>query len=486
MITTGATPASNYTVTNVLTDAAGSNCTSVKTFLLTVANQSNTTVSPTSATNILTACTNIGVTLIADGANNYSWSPSDGLSSTSGFSVIARPLATTTYTVMGSNSCSSKSATVSVTVSPLPTTTSFPTAAWNIFGFNSNTVGTNYQGFYTENGFGATGLNFDTRTRWASKDVPSNANASNGLIWQGCAKNTTGTSLSFVRTGFACGMYQLDVPAHADDFILFINGMKVAQHVGCCDVHTNLWTGVLTSNSTVEWQLIRNSAESYLQVTFTLLTQPASQTTWAGGVSNDWFNAANWCGAIPTASIDVLIPAAGPQNMPVINASGAAAKNVTINSAIPSGAFTNAVPAANLTTNAFNLDISGNWSNNGTFTPNAGTVSFVGSGSGNTISSSSSETFRNIIINKPNGITFSAGTHQVSGSLTLTSGVVAQNSTLTILHGGSVFGASNSSYVDGVITKIGNAAFTFPVGKSLLYRPIVISAPSASTDAFSA
>lgn len=486
LLTTNATPASTYTVTNVLTDAAGSNCSSSKTFVLTVANQSNTTVNPTSTTTILTSCTNIGVTLTADGANNYSWSPSDGLSSTTGFSVIAKPLVATTYTVTGSNSCSSKTATTTVTVSPLPAITSFPTGVWNIYGFNSSTVGTNYQGFYTENGFGATGLNFDTRTRWASNDVPSNANPSNGTIWQGCAMNTGGTSLSFKRTGFTCGVYQLDVPSHVDRFLLFINGIQVAQHNGCCDVHTNLWTGVLTSNSTVEWQLIRNGAESYLQAAFTLIAQPSNQTVWLGGASNDWFNAANWCGGIPISTTDVLIPATGPQNMPVINAAGAVAKNITISPAIPSGTFTIAITAASLTSNAFNLDVHGNWTNNGTFTPNAGTISFVGAGNSSIISSSATETFNNLMINKANGVTFSSGTHQVSGTLTLANGIVIQNSLLKILDGGAVANASNNSYVDGAITKVGNTAFTFPVGKSSLYRPITISAPSATTDAYSA
>ena len=50
---------------------------------------------------------------------------------------------------------------------------------------------------------------------------------------------------------------------------------------------------------------------------------------------------------------------------------------------------------------------------------------------------------------------------------------------------GSTTGASNSSFVNGPITKIGNQAFTFPVGASGTgYVPIGISAPSTTTDAF--
>lgn len=47
-------------------------------------------------------CTSSSVTLEASGASLYKWSPADGLSSTSGKSVVAKPLKTTIYTVVGS------------------------------------------------------------------------------------------------------------------------------------------------------------------------------------------------------------------------------------------------------------------------------------------------------------------------------------------------------------------------------------------------
>jgi hypothetical protein len=484
--TSVATPAGDYTVVNVLTDAARTGCTALKSVIITVNPLPNTSVIPSSATSVTTACVNLGVTLTASGANTYSWSPSTGLSATTGFSVLATPVVTTTYTVTGNNNCSANSASTTITVNALPPVNTFPTGTWNVYGFNSSTVGTNYEGYYTEDGSGATGLNFDTRTRWASDDVASTAGAINGTAWQGCPLRATNTTLSFKRTGFTCGVYQIAVPSHDDGFLLFVNGVQVAKHDGCCDNHANLWTGALNPNSTIEWHLIQNIGESYLEVSFALIAQPSSTTVWLGGISSDWFNASNWCNGVPTSTTDALIPAAGPQNMPMVNAGGAVAKNVTISSAIPIGTFTSAISSASLTTNAFNLDVYGNWTNNGTFTPNAGSVGFLGPSGGSTITCSSLETFNNIIINKPNGITFSAGTHQVSGTLTLTNGIVVQNSSLQILNGGSVSGASNSSYVDGVITKIGNTVFTFPVGKSLLYRPISISAPSVASDAFSA
>jgi hypothetical protein len=48
----------------------------------------------------------------------------------------------------------------------------------------------------------------------------------------------------------------------------------------------------------------------------------------------------------------------------------------------------------------------------------------------------------------------------------------------------SVSGGSNASYVKGVISKVGNTAFTFPVGTNGKYAPIYISAPGNVTDHF--
>jgi hypothetical protein len=64
-------------------------------------------------------CSGQQVTLSATGALNYSWSPSTGLSSTSGSSVIASPNVTTTYNVNGvdANGCSSSSS-LSLIVNP--------------------------------------------------------------------------------------------------------------------------------------------------------------------------------------------------------------------------------------------------------------------------------------------------------------------------------------------------------------------------------
>ncbi len=67
-------------------------------------------------------CIGGNTTLTASGGNTYTWSPSTGLSTTTGNTVIASPLVSTTYTVEveDANQCSTTDS-VLITVNPLPT-----------------------------------------------------------------------------------------------------------------------------------------------------------------------------------------------------------------------------------------------------------------------------------------------------------------------------------------------------------------------------
>jgi len=87
-----------------------------------------------SASSGVAICNGSSTTLAATGGITYSWSPSVGLSCSSCPSPIASPSVTTTYVVTGTdvNSCSN-TATVMVTVNPLPGTV----AAWQ----NTGSVG---------------------------------------------------------------------------------------------------------------------------------------------------------------------------------------------------------------------------------------------------------------------------------------------------------------------------------------------------------
>lgn len=124
-VTTGSTvvasPNSNRTYTVTCTDAFG--CTATATSKITVNVNPTLAITPSSAQ----ICIGGNVTLTASGASTYSWSPSAGLSVTTGASVLANPSITTTYTVTGINATGcTATATRLVTVNPNPSVTVNP------------------------------------------------------------------------------------------------------------------------------------------------------------------------------------------------------------------------------------------------------------------------------------------------------------------------------------------------------------------------
>jgi gliding motility-associated-like protein len=74
-------------------------------------------------------CSGNSVSLIASGASSYSWSPSAGLSSTSGASVTASPNTTTTYTVTGNPASCPITNVVTITVNNPPNVTVNPASS---------------------------------------------------------------------------------------------------------------------------------------------------------------------------------------------------------------------------------------------------------------------------------------------------------------------------------------------------------------------
>lgn len=108
----------NSTTTYTVTGAV-STCTSTAVLTLTV----NPT--PTLTVNSYTICNGSSTTVTVTGAGSggtYSWTPSTGLSATTGTSVVASPTTTTAYTVSGTDSfgCTG-TATFTITVRPKPT-----------------------------------------------------------------------------------------------------------------------------------------------------------------------------------------------------------------------------------------------------------------------------------------------------------------------------------------------------------------------------
>ncbi len=94
-----------YTVTGT-TGGCSSTETSTVTILPT----------PTLSTTNYTTCSGGSVTLTVSGASSYTWSPSASLSSANGSVVVASPVSSTNYSVVGSNGTCTSSVTSSVTV----------------------------------------------------------------------------------------------------------------------------------------------------------------------------------------------------------------------------------------------------------------------------------------------------------------------------------------------------------------------------------
>jgi len=105
-------------------------------------------VTPTSAT----YCTPGGaaVSLTANGANTYVWSPAAGLSATTGANVTSSPSNTTTYTVSGTdlNGCINTASTV-ITVGYVVSATATATPSTICSGDNSQLLATGTQAFNT-------------------------------------------------------------------------------------------------------------------------------------------------------------------------------------------------------------------------------------------------------------------------------------------------------------------------------------------------
>lgn len=99
-----------------------------------------------------TICAGGSSTLTATGATNYTWSPSTGLSATTGAVVTATPAVTTTYSILGQTGSCAETEFVTVTVNPAQTASiSYSPNAWcaNVSASQSVTLTGATGGVYT-------------------------------------------------------------------------------------------------------------------------------------------------------------------------------------------------------------------------------------------------------------------------------------------------------------------------------------------------
>ncbi len=132
------------------------------------------------------------------------------------------------------------------------------------------------------------------------------------------------------------------------------------------------------------------------------------------------------------------------------------------------------------------ISVKGNWINNSTgsgFQNNGTLVLF--NGATQEISGTDTMTFFNFNIQN-SSLTLSVPHFKVTNNLSFNKGIIysASNHTIEFANSSTVIGASDSGYVNGPVLKTGSEIFVFPIGKSGLYRPLEISAPSQVTDRF--
>jgi hypothetical protein len=159
----------------------------------------------------------------------------------------------------------------------------------------------------------------------------------------------------------------------------------------------------------------------------------------------------------------------------ILNTSG----NITISS------------GATLSGATYTLNSGGNWTNNGSFTAGTSTVVFNAPGDIHAVGRPGAvESFYNLKLDKNAGHIQLSSAVIVSNELILTKGQIETTSSnlLTLNDNVTVTGGSDLSYVHGPMKKVGNDAFTFPLGDMTLgssaYHPFGISAPGATGDAF--
>ena len=210
----------------------------------------------------------------------------------------------------------------------------------------------------------------------------------------------------------------------------------------------------------------------------------ASSGSWTGMTSTDWTLASNWSdNTIPGIGTDVTIPDTTLLLNGVVTIGAAAmCRNLTIGLG---GELT--ILGSN------NLDIHGNWINNGTFTAGSSTVTLNGA-SAQTIDGNN--TFNNLAINNTTVPLTSAtitlnNAATVNGNLTLTRGYIVSTPTflLTLTSAATSTVGSASSFVSGPIKKLAipvSGSFTFPIGKGAQWMRAAVSSVGFDASDFQA
>ncbi|MGB6037312.1 MAG: T9SS type A sorting domain-containing protein, partial [Cryomorphaceae bacterium] len=199
---------------------------------------------------------------------------------------------------------------------------------------------------------------------------------------------------------------------------------------------------------------------------------PTAYTTWTGEVNSNWSTEGNWTMGTPNQFISAIIPSTA-SNQPTINALSEV-NNLEIQVGASLGLGSNS------------LLVSGNFTANGEFDAESGTIVFRGLGESE-VSGTPAVTFNRLVLNKTNlgeGLTLNTPIQIEDETVFIQGNIRATTHEIVYKNDADTRSGLNVSHVEGFVRKIGNDAFTFPVGTNGIYAPISISSPDNVTDEF--
>ena len=473
------------------------NTTTCASQLITV---NTLSTAPTSISGTSTICNGSSTTLTAVGGTDgtgasYEWFTGScgGTAAGTGISITVSPTTNTTYYVRRTGTCNTTTcASQLITVNTLSTAPTSISGTSTICNGNSTTLtavggtdgtGASYEWFTGSCGGTSAGAGISitvsptanttyyvrrtgtcNTTTCASQLITANANLPVSVsIVESENPICAGITESFTATPVNGGT--------APTFQWKLNGSNVgtgtSSYVNSSLANGNTITCVLTSDLSCT---TGNPATSN-SITITVNAPPTSSLmngdyVWSGNVSTDWETAANWlvydgtnyatATTIPDNTKNVFLRAYIPcasNFASTIASSAVSCRNITIETGLSLG-------------NISQLNVYGNWTNNGNF--NAGTGLVVFNGASNQTILSGGDAFYDIGFNNSsvgNTNIILSDNLSITNSANFVDGIVIPNTNKIIFESSATSNSGNpDSFVDGPIERIGSTAFVYPSG----------------------
>ncbi len=379
-VSTGSTVVANPT-SNITYTITGSNgCASTKTVSVSVNSLPTVSVSGNNST-----CSGNSVSLTASGASTYSWSPSTGLSATSGASVSATPTSTITYSITGTaaNGCT-KSTTKTITVNATPTVTT----SSNVSICTGNSTTLTASGATTYTWSPSTGLNTTTGTSVNAQPVSSTTytviGTSNGCSNSKTISVTVSSSLvlSVSGTTTICSGSSTSLTVSGASTYTWSPSIALSATIGATVSSTPLSnitytitgiSGACNATKTVALTVnalptisINGNSSTCSGTIVRLTASGASTYSWTPSTGLNLTSGSSVI-AIPVSSITYSITGTA-----VNGCTKTSSKIITVNS-LPSISYTSTNPTNNQTNGAINITVTGGqtpytylWSNSAT------------------------------------------------------------------------------------------------------------------------